>query len=149
MRGPRFASFREGVFSLVPSVLVVGLVVTLGFVFVLVAVVFPLVLRSQKDVFCTVDDPVYQTIRANAQSWVDAFAMQSVDSLDFTTADGEAYTVTHLAPDTFFVSIESRDPPTPLGVKGYLYAPDGLPGAFSDYTVTSLEGDIFCYESGF
>lgn len=78
MHNPRFTGFREGVFSLIPSVLGVGLAVTLCFVVVLVVVVFPLPLRSRKGMFCTLDDPVFQAIRANQSAWIDRFTVPDV-----------------------------------------------------------------------
>lgn len=147
MHSPRFASFREGLFSFIPSVLGVALVVTLGFVFVVALVLLPLSARRGAGTFCTPEDDVFQAIRANAQTWVDRFAGQGEESLDFTNADGEIYTVTRLEPDRFIVAVDVQEPQTLLGAKGYLYAPGSLPESFSDYTFTPLEGNIYCYES--
>jgi hypothetical protein len=147
MHSPRFAGFREGLLTFVPSVLGVALAVTLAFVFVVALVLLPLSARRAAGTFCTPDDAVFQAIRASAQIWVDQFTMQDTESLDFTTAKGETYTATRLEPDALVVVTENHEPRTLLGAKGYLYAPGGTPESFSDYTFTSLEGNIFCYDS--
>lgn len=146
MRSPRVTGFREGVFSLVPSVLGVALVVTLGFVFVVALILMPLSARRVAGTFCTPDDVMFQAIRANQRTWIDQYARQDVDSLDFTMADGEQQTVYSSEDAGFFVIME-KDTALLRGAKGYQYAPNGLPETDGIYRYTALEGNIYCYES--
>ncbi len=146
MRSPRVTGFREGVFSLVPSVLGVALVVTLGFVFVVALILMPLSARRVAGTFCTPDDVMFQAVRANQRTWIDQYARQDVDSLDFTTADGEQHTVYYPGRPEFFVVVE-EDATLLKGTKGYQYAPNGLPETDGIYRYTALEGNIYCYES--